>query len=132
MAPQLRLLLRSIVFLPMTLEDLRSLIEPATATLDTSLTFKYDLQRLLVSALSGEDGAAGFWCPPGGVVPRVDARTLSPLEFHRSFVSRNTPVILTNLMNEVMHLFMFTSPLIRSQCFARNVCSGLRCRYGKI
>lgn len=100
-APQLRHLLRSIVFLPLTIDDVRTLIEPTAATLDTSLTFKYDLQRVLISTLSGEDGAAGFWCPPGGIVPRVDARTLSPLEFHRSFVSRNTPVILTNLMNEV-------------------------------
>lgn len=55
----------------------------------------------LYTALSGEFGAPAFWCPPGGVVPRVDARSLSPLDFHRRFVARNTPVVLTHLMDDV-------------------------------
>ncbi|KAJ0401295.1 hypothetical protein P43SY_001826 [Pythium insidiosum] len=43
------------------------------------------------------EDAADFW-QPLQCVQRVDARELSALEFHRRFVSKNVPVILTNAM----------------------------------
>lgn len=38
-----------------------------------------------------------FWAPLHAV-PRVDAGTLTPLQFYRDFVSRNVPVVLLNAM----------------------------------
>ncbi|KAG2777825.1 hypothetical protein Pcac1_g11809 [Phytophthora cactorum] len=38
-----------------------------------------------------------FWAPLHSV-RRVDASSLTPLQFHREFVSRNVPVVLLNAM----------------------------------
>jgi hypothetical protein len=39
-----------------------------------------------------------FWAPLHSI-RRVDASSLSPVQFHREFVSRNVPVVLLNAMN---------------------------------
>ncbi|RLN91787.1 hypothetical protein BBJ28_00004814 [Nothophytophthora sp. Chile5] len=44
-----------------------------------------------------QEDTQDFWAPLSAVA-RVDAATLSPLRFHREFVSRNVPVVLTNAM----------------------------------
>lgn len=106
------------LWLPQTSSQLRSWLisvgltpDPAAAIPVPSLAIQYELQSTVAEAIGGEDGAGAFWAPPGLVVPRVDGSTISPLEFHRRFVARNTPVILTNFMNDV-RVMMIVDELI--------------------
>ena len=84
-----------------------------SAQLDPSLIVHYDLQKAICESLSGDFGARSFWCPPGGVVPRVDAATLTPFEFLRNYVAKNTPVIITGAMAEVSVRLVMVLPLGR-------------------
>lgn len=42
-----------------------------------------------------------FWAPSHSI-RRLDASTLTPLEFHRDFISRNVPVVLLNTMTSCL------------------------------
>jgi hypothetical protein len=104
----LRQFVHSVIYLPQDCEVLRSklatlgLLAPAASAIAMpSLAFQYDLQSAIAAAIGGEDGAKAFWLPPGGVVQRIDAATITPLEFHRKYVAKSTPVILTNAMKDV-------------------------------
>jgi hypothetical protein len=127
----LREFIFSVVYLPQEIAQLRQnlatlgLTAPTDSALQVpSLAFQYDLQNVLTSSIGGEDGAKAFWLPPGASVPRIDATTLTPLDFHRRYVSKNTPVILTNAMNDVrcalscLPIAMIDSLLLFPECRA--------------
>mmetsp|Transcript_11052 Transcript_11052/g.23699 ORF Transcript_11052/g.23699 Transcript_11052/m.23699 type:complete len:398 (-) Transcript_11052:325-1518(-) len=50
-----------------------------------------------------------LWVPSSSTIARVDARFLTPLEFHQQFVSRNCPVILTHAMHNWPAMKTWTS-----------------------